>query len=252
MKILEQLVEMTLALAHPPHGQVILGEGNTSANDGDNFWIKASGRQMPTVTKDGFTQVFRKELVDFLDAPRPTDAAIREFINANRLVKSSNNFPSTEALMHAVLLSNPGVDFVAHTHPVHTLGIMCGSSAEEFAANRYFPDQIVLCGPRSVFVPYVAPGFDLALAIRERCRSFVEETGNPVKTILLQNHGLIAVGASPKEAVSACLMMEKAAQVFLAAADPHPLTAEEVVHIYNWTDEHFRQSQIWGDGPANL
>jgi rhamnose utilization protein RhaD (predicted bifunctional aldolase and dehydrogenase) len=116
---------------------------------------------------------------------------------------------------------------------------MCGPRARQFAEQRFFPDQIVLCGPRSVFVPYCAPGFELALAIREACG------GEVPKTVLLENHGLIALGRTPKEALSACLMMEEAAIVFSTAVDPHPLTPEEVEHIHTWTDEHFRQGKIW-------
>ena len=115
----------------------------------------------------------------------------------------------------------------------------------QFAELRLFPDQIGLCGLRSVYVPYVAPGFELANEIRSACIAYTEETGLQPKTILLENHGLIALGKTPKEAVSACLMTEKAAQVFSVANDPHPLTPEEVKHIHTWTDEHFRQGKIW-------
>lgn len=236
---------MTLDLAAPTHGQVILGEGNASANDEDAFWVKASGEQMPTITREGFVRVKRAPLVDFLNGPKPSDTEVRGFLNDCRTDPTSSKFPSTEALMHAWLLTLPNAQFVAHTHPIKTLGIMCGPRAWEFAEHRYFPDQIVLCGPKSVFVPYVAPGFDLAVAIRERCQIFVDSTSYPIKTILLQNHGLIAVGATPKETVAACLMMEKAAEVFHHSSEPRPLSAEEVAHIYNWTDEHYRQSLIW-------
>ena len=122
---------------------------------------------------------------------------------------------------------------------------MCGSHAQEFASNRYFPDQIVLCGPRSVFIEYVAPGLKLAQEIRTQCEKYTEETGLQPKTILLQNHGLIALGKMPKEVLSATMMMEKAASVFLSAREPVGLSSEEIEHIHNWSDEHFRQGKIW-------
>jgi hypothetical protein len=58
---------------------------------------------------------------------------------------------------------------------------------------------------------------------------------------------MIALGGTANEAVAACLMMEKAARVFVAAGDPKPLTKLQVAHIDSWTDEHYRQSQIWGE-----
>ncbi len=247
MSALDQLLAMTLQLASPEYGQVILGEGNTSARDGDTLWIKATGHQMPSITTQGFVQVNIGRVVQTLDGPRLPDEELRAILNDARTDDRAKNFPSTETYMHAWLLTLPGVNFVAHTHPMATLGLMCGPRARQFAEQRLFPDQIVLCGPRSVFVPYVAPGFELALAIRDACRQHTIDTGMQPKTILLENHGVIALGGTPKEAVSACLMTEKAAKVFSIASDPHALTKEEVEHIHNWTDEHFRQGKIWED-----
>ncbi|HXH60337.1 MAG TPA: class II aldolase/adducin family protein, partial [Fimbriimonadaceae bacterium] len=223
----------------------ILGEGNTSARDGDNLWIKASGEQMPTISPIGFVKVSTEKIVQILDQPRPSDDELRAILNAARTDERTSNLPSTETFMHAWLLTLPDVNFVAHTHPVTTLGLVCSPQAEKFARARLFPDQIVLCGPESVFVPYVAPGFDLALAIRDACKEFTKRTGSQPKTILLKNHGLIALGKTANEALAACLMTEKAAQVFATAKNPNALTKEEVDHIHNWTDEHFRQTKLW-------
>ena len=245
MSALEQLVAMTQELARPEHGQVILGEGNTSARDGESLWIKASGRQMPGIGADGFVQVSIAKVVQALEEPKLDDGALRELLNSARTDQGATNYPSTETFMHAWLLTLPDVNFVAHTHPVTTLGAMCGPKARAFAEQRFFPDQIVLCGPRSVFVPYVAPGFELALAIRSACAAYTGETGAQPKTILLQNHGLISLGKSAKEPLAACLMMEKAAKAFAIAGEAHALTESEVRHIHEWTDEHYRQSKLW-------
>lgn len=245
MSVLDQLVDMTLELARPEHGQVILGEGNTSARDHATLWIKASGRQLSSISRDGFVQVDRLRVVQALDGPPCSDDELRSFLNECRTDPRSALLPSTETFMHAWLLDQPDVNFVAHSHPVSTLGVMCGPHPAKFASERYFPDQIVLCGPRSVLVPYVAPGLALAKAIRTGWREFETSTGKAPKTILMVNHGLIAVGSTANEALSSCLMMEKAAKVFLAAGDPRPLSAEQVAHIDNWSDEHYRQSQLW-------
>lgn len=238
-EVLGNLIALARSLGDFNYGQVIFAEGNTSCRDGETLWIKASGAQMDGIGPDGFVQVDLNKVVQSLDQPRGSDEDLRRLLNEARTDPNANNFPSTETFMHAWLLSLPGVSIVAHTHPVSTLGVMCGPMAREFAENRYFPDQVVLCGPRSPFVPYCAPGFDLAVAIRGAC------AGSVPKTILLQNHGMIATGKTANEALAACLMMEKAAQVFVAAGKPRPLTPDEVAHIQNWTDEHYRQSKLW-------
>jgi rhamnose utilization protein RhaD (predicted bifunctional aldolase and dehydrogenase) len=241
--IVTELLGMTAELARPENGQVILAEGNVSCRDGETLWVKATGMQMGSATLRSFVQVSLDKVARSLDSPKPSDEDLRILLNQARIDQSVDLFPSTETFMHAWLLTLPNVNFVAHTHPETVLGLMCGPRAQEFAEHRYFPDQIVLCGPSSVFVPYVAPGFDLALAIRAACQSF----GTVPKTILMQNHGMIALGRTANEAVAACLMMEKAARVFFFADDPAPLTPEQVAHIHSWTDEHYRQGQIWGE-----
>lgn len=245
MMVLDELLEMTCELARPEHGQVILSEGNTSAKDHASLWIKASGRQMPGIDRDGFVQVDRIKVVQSLDQSGQSNEDLRRLLNESRTDSRSALIPSTETFMHAWLLDQPDVNFVAHSHPVTTLGVMCGPNPAKFAAERYFPDQIVLCGPKSVLVPYVAPGLALAKAIRGGWREYETNMGKPPKTILMINHGMIAVGKTAGEALSACLMMEKAAKVFVVAGNAQPMTPDQVAHIDNWTDEHYRQLQLW-------
>ena len=60
-------------------------------------------------------------------------------------------------------------------------------------------------------------------------------------------HQALLAGKSPGEALSATMMMEKAAAVFVAARDPVTLSDEDVAHLHGWADEHFRQGKIWGE-----
>jgi rhamnose utilization protein RhaD (predicted bifunctional aldolase and dehydrogenase) len=247
VKILEHLVAMSRELAAPELGQVILAEGNASAKEGPNLWIKASGRPMDGISEDGFVQVDRIKVLQALERHDMGDDDLRRHLNDCRCDLRSPLLPSTETFTHAWLLERPGVNYVAHTHPVHVLAAMCGPRPAAFANERYFPDQIVLCGPRSVLVPYVAPGLALARAVRDGWTAFEREMGRAPKTVLMTNHGMIAVGGTAREALAACLMTEKAARVFLAAGTARPLTPQEVAHIDSWTDEHYRQSQLWSD-----
>lgn len=243
--VLAHLITLTRQLAD--NRFVILGEGNTSALDGETLWVKASGHSMADIDASGFSQVAMQPVLDVLDLYDLSDDQLRQRLNEARVHPERDGYPSTETYMHAWLLTLPDVKFVAHTHPTATLGIMCGPRAQEFADSRYFPDQIVMCGPRSVFVKYVAPGLRLAQEIRSQCQKYTEETGLQPKTILLQNHGLIALGKTPQEALGATMMMDKAASVFNAARDPVAMSDEQIAQIHNWTDEHFRQAKLWED-----
>ena len=127
--------------------------------------------------------------------------------------------PSSEAVFHAWLLSLEDVAFVAHAHPVAINQILCSPQAEPFASQRMFPDQVYRCGATSVYVPYADPGVPLAREIRGKVllsqrRAF----GSFPRLILLQNHGVIAMGKTAEDVLATLLMAEKAAQVFIGSA----------------------------------
>ena len=79
----------------------------------------------------------------------------------------------------------------------------------EFAQRRIFPDEIVCCGPESVLVPYTDPGVVLARKICRHVTAMLERTGLVPRLILLENHGLIALGATPQAVLAATLMTVK-------------------------------------------
>jgi ribulose-5-phosphate 4-epimerase/fuculose-1-phosphate aldolase len=63
----------------------------------------------------------------------------------------------------------------------------------------------------------------------------------------LQNHGLIALGASAEAVKAATFMTVKAAQIYLGAVPlggPTFLTAEQIDRIANRLDEHYRQRAL--------
>ena len=91
------------------------------------------------------------------------------------------------------------------------------------------------------------PGFVLARYIRDEVAAFKERTGTVPKTILLENHGIIAVGAHPSEVAAALAMAEKAARIFIGAAGlggPVFMDEAEVFRIAGRTDEHYRQRML--------
>ena len=66
--------------------------------------------------------------------------------------------------------------------------------------------------------------------------------------ILLENHGLIALGSTPEAVLAATLMAVKAAEIFAIAAfisgEPQFLTSDQVSRIAGRPDEHYRQQAL--------
>ena len=61
--ILDELIQLSHELGTEERQLAILGEGNLSADCGDGtFWVKASGSNMATIDRSGFSRV-RHEVV---------------------------------------------------------------------------------------------------------------------------------------------------------------------------------------------
>lgn len=246
--LISELWTLTRTLGEPARDCVIIGEGNTSVRvDDDTFVIKASGQQMETIDRAGLVAVRMSPILALLDAdPVPSMEQQKAQARAAKLDLNAPD-PSIEVSFHALLLAECGVKFIAHTHPTAVVQILCSQRAAEFASRRSFPDEAVLCGPRSAFVEYADPGLPLAHAIRDSVRAFIRDEGESPRVVLLRNHGLIALGQTAREALNITMMAIKAARVFLGAASlggPEFLSDEDVQHIVRRPDEIYRRNQF--------
>jgi rhamnose utilization protein RhaD (predicted bifunctional aldolase and dehydrogenase) len=241
------LVALSRELGRPDHQLAILGEGNTSVGLGQGrFAVKASGASLATIQAEDFTVCELEPVLALLDQKQLSDAQVGEALLASRVDPQSRR-PSIESVFHAWLLTLEGVRFVGHTHPLGVNQILCSPRARDFSERRTFPDEVVMCGAASVFVPYTDPGLPLAREIRDRTRAFAEKQGTLPRLILLQNHGLIALGNSGTAVLGSTLMAAKAAAVFLGAAalgGPNFLTTSQVERIAGRLDEVYRQKQL--------
>ncbi len=245
-EILTQLVTMSRNLGDPALDCAILGEGNTSARaDAETFWVKASGAELRTIEAHHFVRVRFDRVLSILAAHNPTDGEIKARLEAARADPSVRVQPSVETVLHAVALQVEGVHFVGHTHPTAVNILLCSQKAQEAIAGRLFPDEIVYCGPAPVYIPYTDPGVPLARAVRDSIRRYLDEYGEPPKVVLMQNHGLIALGKTALEVQNITAMYVKVARVLVgtyALGGPHFLSPQDVTRIHTRPDELYRRS----------
>ena len=245
---LARLLDLSHQLGREDRKLAILGEGNTStrATNG-TFFVKASGSNLATLAGSDVTECHFDSIVSLLATDGLSDTEIDEALLAAR-VSTDARKPSVEAMFHAWLLTLPGVDFVGHTHPVAVNILLCSKHARTFASRRTFPDEIVCCGVESVFVPYSDPGLKLAQAIKLAVEEFITRLSRPPRVIHLENHGVIALGATPQAVLAATLMTVKAAEIFAGATtvagEPQFLTPDQVDRIAGRPDEHYRQKAL--------
>jgi rhamnose utilization protein RhaD (predicted bifunctional aldolase and dehydrogenase) len=243
-----RLLGLSHQLGREERDLAILGEGNTSARVSERtFWVKASGSNLGSLTDAGLTECRFDGLMPLMKVRSLTDAAVDDALLASRIDAAARK-PSVEAIFHAYLLTLPGVNFVGHTHPIAVNALLCTRHGRTFAKRRLFPDEIVCCGVESVFVPYTDPGLKLSQAIKRAVETYIKRVQRAPRVILLENHGLIALGGTPEAVLAATLMAVKAARIFVGAAStgaaPRFLTPAQVVRIAGRPDEHYRQKAL--------
>jgi rhamnose utilization protein RhaD (predicted bifunctional aldolase and dehydrogenase) len=244
---LELLIALSADLGAERRELAILGEGNTSVRVSDKtFLVKASGSSLATLTENDLVECRFAPLLSMLDRDDLNDQEIEDALFGCR-VKSNAKKPSVEALFHAYLLSLSNITYVGHTHSIAINKILCSPRSVEFAERRMFPDEIVCCGPMSILIPYTDPGLRLAQMIRHSTRQFMETFNTPPRVILLENHGIITLGATPSAVKAAMFMADKAAHIFagaVALGGPNFLPPDQVDRIGNRIDEHYRQRAL--------
>lgn len=194
-----------IRLAHSVCPFVTGYEGNVSCRaDDQSFLIKGSGKRLSSLTPGDLVRCY---------FPGGHDGTLR---------------PSMEEGMHRVLLSLPGVRFVAHTHPTNALKVLCSTGeARDFATKRLFPDQVVFNGPRSVLIDYKHPGAELAESVA-RLADDISTLGLPA-IILLSNHGIVAIGETVDQCIVATEICEKSAEIFMGCSGTRSYLTDDQV-----------------------
>ena len=166
-------------------GLVAGAGGNISARAGGVIWMKPSGVAMDDMAPEDLCGI---ALAD----GRQTHGAHK---------------PTSEVNMHlAVYRGRPEVRAVFHTHSPWASGVI--SSGAELKA--MFAEFVCDLG-RVGRVPYITPTTEnLARAVGDMAAAH--------DTILMVNHGILAVGVTMKQAYYRCVVVEDAAKSMVAAA----------------------------------
>ena len=249
-KILGELVKLSNNLGRIVYHLAIIGEGNTSAkvetkDVAGSFFIKASGTQLATVTGNDFIEVYFEPIMQLINMENPNAEEINYIFEKAKVDKKHRANPSVETLLHAICLNLEGINFVGHTHPTAVNRLTCSKSFPENLKGRIYPDEIILLGKESVFIPYTDPGVKLAQKAKKEIEIFLDKHGERPKSIYIQNHGFIALGSTPTEVENITFMADKAAEIrfgALLAGGINTFSEDIVNYISERTDEKYRQS----------
>lgn len=202
---LEALVYASRLIGEDPE-LVLWGGGNSSAKvlekdhmgrDVCVLWIKGSGSDMRTITAKQFTPARLDELLSLMEREEMTDEEMVTY-QARCVLDASAPKPSIETLLHAFLPAR----YVFHTH-ADAICTLTGTSDSSKLIRRLYGAHVVL-------IPYLRPGFKLAKLVGKAHRE------NPrVRAMILDKHGLVTWGHTPKAAYLETIKMVSEAERFI-------------------------------------
>ncbi len=220
---------------------VLHGGGNTSvkirSGDGDVIHVKGSGWDLGTIDAPGLPGLRLEPLLAARGGAAMTDEEMVAFQRAQLLEPSAPN-PSVETLLHAFLPAR----FVDHCHASAILAL-----ADQ---DGMAPVIEELFGGRLAFVPYVMPGYDLAVA---GDRAFRERP--TVEGLWLEKHGLFTFSDDPRESYEKTIEFVTMAEGELARRggelpEPQPNDRDEPEGLSVMLRDALRKRGALGSMPA--
>lgn len=201
------------------------GGGNTSAKlretdpltgeSVDVLWVKGSGGDLRTSTRDNFSSLYMGKLVGLQATyTRLPDAAPKSPAEDSMVARYNhctfNLNPracSIDTPLHAFIPAR----HVDHTHPNAVIAIAAAERGEQLT-REIFGDEVV-------WLPWQRPGFDLGLKLQAAVRDIPRARG-----VILGQHGLINWDDDDRACYFRSLdLIEKAAR-FIAGRDRGPAT----------------------------
>ncbi len=186
---------------------VLHGGGNTSckttATDlvGDRWpvlCVKGSGWDMATIEPAGLPAVKLDGLRKARKLGKLSDEDMVALQRSNLIDPGAPN-PSVETLLHAFLPHT----FVDHTHSTAVLSVVDQDGSRQLCKEIF--------GEKLGFVPYIMPGFELAVAAAN-----VFEQEDSVEGLILDKHGIFTFGDTAKEAYERMIRYVTLAEAYVA------------------------------------
>lgn len=248
MTVHDEVVSLCRELGAPSRDLAILGEGNASARFGESsMLVTTSGSELATL---GVEQLVEVDLASAAALARSRRGFERASLTelAVPSADGTRRVPSIETLLHALVLERTDQAFIGHTHPTSVLALACSDRFDEAFAAPIFPDEVVICGPSYLLVPYASPGPALAIALDEALGEHMERNGSWPRAVILANHGLLAIGATPAQVLAITRMTDKSARIRAAALRVGGLRAlsdDEVRALDGRPDEALRRRLLF-------
>jgi rhamnulose-1-phosphate aldolase/alcohol dehydrogenase len=194
------------------------GGGNTSSKlEGkdpltghpvDVLWVKGSGGDLRTSTRENFSSLYQDRLMGlrraYLDrADRGLKSAAEDDMvgmYAHATFNLNPRAPSIDTPLHSFLPAR----HVDHMHPNAIIAVAASAGCERLTREIF--------GGRMAYVPWMRPGFELGLAMQE-----IVAANTAVKAIMMGQHGFISWDEDDRKCYAATLGFIEEAAAYIEA-----------------------------------
>lgn len=214
MSEIEELVQLARWAGTHPARLVLGGEGAVAALlPTGTIAISTAHARLAKLGPEGVVKCHLEKALVLIEAVEVTPE-----MEAQVLADPASPAPNADLTAFADLFAFDGIRFALHTQPIPVNQIVCSPRARQFSDRRNLPGEIETCGQSSLLVPFMPPGVSLAREIRRKLVLWRDRYKETPKLILIQNHGMIALGATPEEVQTVTEAAVKYAEIFVGAA----------------------------------
>ena len=235
--LLNETITLGRAIGNHPARLVLADEGSIASRVTDTRIV---------VTRRGahLAELDTADLIHFdlerLNAVIAMEPVLPEDIAGAQLHAALGAEPHEDITLFSCLLAlDSSLRVAAHIHPVIVDQIIASPRARQFADRRTVYNEVLALGSASLLVNYAEPGIALTREIQKKMILWRDRNKSVPRVILVQNHGVILLGASAAALQRSIDALLKYAELFAGASllgGPVFLTPKAITQI----EQHHR------------
>jgi ribulose-5-phosphate 4-epimerase/fuculose-1-phosphate aldolase len=225
------------ALGTHPARLILAEEGSMAARLTDTrIAVTRRGAHLAALTAADLVHFDLQRLNDVI----AMEPVLPEDIAGAQLHADPGAEPHEDITLFAYLLGlDPGLKVAVHIHPAIVDQIIASPRARQFADRRTVHNEVLALGPASLLVNFADPGIALTREIQKKMILWRDRNKSVPRVILVQNHGVILLGASGLALLRSIEALLKYAELFAGASllgGPVFLTPQAITQI----EQHHR------------
>jgi ribulose-5-phosphate 4-epimerase/fuculose-1-phosphate aldolase len=235
--LITEIQTLGQSLGRHPAPLVLAGEGSLACRITESrLAITRRGANLGELQAADFVHVDLKRINEVI----AQDPVLPEDLAGAQLHAESGAEADEDVTLFAWLLTlDPAVRFAAHIHPVVVDQITASPRARQFADRRTVHDEVLALGGASLLVNYAEPGLNLTREIQKKMILWRDRNKAVPRVILVQNHGVVALGETGFALLRTIDAVLKYAELFIGASllgGPVFLTPQAITQI----EQHHR------------